>query len=216
MSSARQALSGRIEMETGCLHIPLGKYYIGWKRSDSFLSLLLNDIIAEVQTTWRVIDLEYRIKYIFKGTGDKGHEIADCHGTYMLYDNMQREEMSSPPEYLQEGFEFPELPEIESLKFHNKDNSKMRGMAKNDKEHTHLPVTDNTGTDDGVDNYPLTEAVWIETEMPQAEYNLEEDEFPLVGTELANFLNFDIDCFMNGGYRLLWEAGEEGRGDKEE
>ena len=88
----------------------------------------------------------------------------------------------------------------------------MRGMAKNDKEHTHLPVTDNTGTDDGVDNYPLTEAVWIETEMPQAEYNLEEDEFPLVGTELANFLNFDIDCFMNGGYRLLWEAGEEGRG----
>ena len=74
----------------------------------------------------------------------------------------------------------------------------MRGMAKNDKEHTHLPVTDNTGTDDGVDNYPLTEAVWIETEMPQAEYNLEEDEFPLVGTELANFLNFDIDCFMNG------------------
>ena len=80
--------------------------------------------------------MEYRIKYIFKGTGDKGHEIADCHGTYMLYDNMQREEMSSPPEYLQEGFEFPELPEIESLKFHNKDNSKMRGMAKNDKEHT--------------------------------------------------------------------------------
>jgi len=107
MSSARQALSSRIGMETGCLHIPLGKYYIGWKRSDSFLSLLLNDIIAEVQTTWRVIDLEYRIKYIFKGTGDKGHEIADCHGTYMLYDNMQREEMSSPPEYLHEGFEFP-------------------------------------------------------------------------------------------------------------
>ena len=33
--------------------------------------------------------MEYRIKYIFKGTRDKGHEIADCHGTYMLYDNMQ-------------------------------------------------------------------------------------------------------------------------------
>jgi hypothetical protein len=181
------------------------------KQSDSFLSLLLNDIISEVQTTWRAIDLEYRIKYIFKGTRDKGHEIADCHGTYMLYDNMQREEMSSPPEYLEEGFEFPELPETEYLTF-NKDNSQMRGMAKNDKEHTHLPVTDNTGTNDDVDNYPLTEAVWIETEMPQAEYDLEEDKFPLVGTELANFLNFDIDCFMNGGYRLLWEAGKEGRG----
>ena len=139
--------------------------------------------------------MEYRIKYIFKGTRDKGHEIADCHGTYMLYDNMQREEMSSPPEYLEEGFEFPELPETEYLTF-NKDNSQMRGMAKNDKEHTHLPVTDNTGTNDDVDNYPLTEAVWIETEMPQAEYDLEEDKFPLVGTELANFLNFDIDCFM--------------------
>ena len=100
------------------------------KQSDSFLSLLLNDIISEVQTTWRAIDLEYRIKYIFKGTRDKGHEIADCHGTYMLYDNMQREEMSSPPEYLEEGFEFPELPETEYLTF-NKDNSQMRGMAKN-------------------------------------------------------------------------------------
>lgn len=155
--------------------------------------------------------MEYRIKYIFKGTRDKGHEIADCHGTYMLYDNMRREEMSSPPEYLQEGYEFPELPETEYLTF-NKDNSQVRGMAKNDREHTHLPVIDNTGTDDDVDNYPLTEAVWMEAEEPKAEYDLEKDKFPLVGTELVNFLNFDIDCFMNGGYRLLWEAGENGRG----
>ena len=47
------------------------------KQSDSFLSLLLNDIISEVQTTWRAIDLEYRIKYIFKNVffGDKGHMV---------------------------------------------------------------------------------------------------------------------------------------------
>ena len=63
-----------------------------------------------------------------------------------------------------------------------------------------------------MENFPFTDAVWIEREEPQIEPNLEEDKLPLVGTELANFLNFDIDRFMNGGYRLLWEEGEDERG----
>lgn len=153
----------------------------------------------------------YRMKYIFKGTRDKGHEIADCHGTYMSYEVVQEQEMSHPPEYLKEGFEFPELPETEYLTF-NKDNSNMRSRVMADKAHTDLSVSDNTGTDDDMETFSFTEAVWIEREKPSTEYDLENDKFPLVGTELANFLNFDIDCFMNGGYRLLWEAGENGRG----
>lgn len=155
--------------------------------------------------------MEYRIKYIFKETRDKGHEIADYYGTYMSYEVVQEEEMPSPPGYLQEGFGFPELPETKYPIF-NKDNSQMRSMARTDKEHTHLPVAGNTDTDDLVESSPFTEAVWVEREEPQIEYNMEEDKFPLVGTELANFLNFDIDCFMNGGYQLLWEAGGDGRG----
>lgn len=156
--------------------------------------------------------MEYRLKYIFKNTRDKGHEVADCHGTFMSYEIVQEQEMSSPLEYLQEGFVFPELPETEYLTF-NKDNSKMRNKAKTDIAHIDLPVLDNTNADtDDIERFPFTDAVWVEREVSQVEYDLENDKLPLVGTELVNFLNFDIDCFMNGGYRLLWETGEDGRG----
>ncbi len=156
--------------------------------------------------------LVYRIKYLFKGTRDKGHEIADCYGTFNSYEVVQEQEMHHCPSYEEEGYEFPDIPETEYLTY-NKDNSKMRGRAKADVAHTDLPVTDNTNTDDGdMGKCPFTEAVWVEREEQQAEYDLENDKFPLVGTELVNFLNFDIDCFMNGGYRLLWEAGEANRG----
>lgn len=156
--------------------------------------------------------MEYRIKYIFKGTKDKGYEIADCHGTYMSYEIVQEQEMPFPHEYEKEGFEFPVLPYIDYQKY-NKDNSQMRGKARVDVTHTELPVLDKIIADDcGMENFPFTDAVWIEREEPQIEPNLEEDKLPLVGTELANFLNFDIDRFMNGGYRLLWEEGEDERG----
>lgn len=158
------------------------------------------------------MELIYRMKYLFNGTKDKGHEIADCYGTYMSYEIVQEQEMSFPHEYENKGFGFPVLPEIEYLTY-NKDNSQMRGKARADVTHTELPALDNTNADDGdMVNFPFTEAVWVEREEPQIEPNLKEDKFPLVGTELANFLNFDIDRFMNGGYRLLWEEGEEGRG----
>lgn len=154
----------------------------------------------------------YRIRYLFKGTRDKGHEIADCYGTYNSYEIVQEQEMPFRPSYEEEGFEFPVFPETEYLTF-NKDNSKMRNRAKADITHTDLPVSDNTNADDeDMEIFPFTDAVWVEREEPQMERDLGNDKFPLVGTELANFLNFDIDCFMDGGYRLLWEDGEDGRG----
>lgn len=40
--------------------------------------------------------LVYRIKYLFKGTRDKGHEIADCYGTFNSYEVVQTGNASPP------------------------------------------------------------------------------------------------------------------------
>lgn len=165
----------------------------------------LNDIILKIKGRLGDDEMNYRIQYIFKGTRDKGHEIADYYGTYQSYELVQEQEYMDCSVFDSEGVEFPSFPKTEYLGF-DKNNSKMRSRVKEDKLSTDLPVFDNTADKD-MDEFPVKfkDAVWVEREMAQLEYDLENEQFPLVGTELVNFLNFDIDCFMNGGCQLLWK-----------
>lgn len=152
----------------------------------------------------------YKMRYIFKGTRDKGHEITECHGNYESYEFLQENEGQAVPDYEVMDIEPPDFPETEYLNF-NKYNKEMRNRAKADTAYTDLPIFDNVNADDkGTEaEFPYKDAVWIEKNEPSYEPDLENGQFPLVGTELANFLNFDIDCFINGGYQLLWVYDSE-------
>lgn len=146
--------------------------------------------------------MHYRIKYIFKGSRDKGQEIMDYYGSYKIYDIIQNEEDGDS---VYEDIEPPEdrIVKTEYLGQLNSANSVMREKVKADKEHSDLPVFNQKMDDIDISLYKETK--WIEREYFQNTYDIEKESFPLVGTALVEFLNFDIDCYINGGYSLMWK-----------
>lgn len=164
----------------------------------------------------------YRIRYIFQGTRDKGMEIADCYGKYSLYEIIQGGEVGDT-EF--EDLEFPAIPETVIQKKYDKINGSLISRARADRTHTDLKVRPESDQEDSDQNemsgsekknngIPPQDGMWVEKEFPQFDYDIDNGQYPIVGTELANFLNFDIDCFMNGGYHLAWKYDvEEERDD---
>lgn len=141
--------------------------------------------------------MNYRIQYIIKGTREKVQEIADCYGTYRSY-QLDQESEHGDTEFIE--MELPDMPETEYKANFNRYNSSMRKCAAEDKNHSILPVSCAAQ-----DKNPFKTGVWVEREVPMYDYDTGAVKPSLVGTELANFLNFDIDLFMKGGYTRSWK-----------
>ena len=148
--------------------------------------------------------MEYRVKYIFKGTRDKGIEIMDAYGDYQVYELLQEGEAPDRDTIVEE--EAPDINISYEMKF-NPHNKQVRKMVRGDEEHQVMDVYTQVYTD--ISETGLIGGMWCPKKMEQRDY----DNDPItgnhiVGTEMANFLNFGIDRFMNGGYQLYWKSNE--------
>ena len=152
--------------------------------------------------------MQYRMKYIFKGTRDKGIEIMDAHGDYQSYELLQEGVEETEDTYLEA--EAPKTNINYEMKF-NPQNKQKRKIAREDVEHQIMDVYVEQETDTSKAGF--IGGVWVTKNEPMYDYDNNPPTESLgkyiVGTELANFLNFDIDRFMNGGYSLLWKSNEE-------
>lgn len=146
--------------------------------------------------------MQYRMKYIFKGTRDKGIEIMDAYGAYQFYELLQE-----GGEEIEDTYVEAKAPDVHinyEMKF-NPHNKQKRKIEREDAEHQILPTYE-IGKSRDADS-KLIGGMWVNKIWEETKY--EEIEQPelladsIVGTELAKFLNFDIDRFINGGYVLL-------------
>ena len=154
--------------------------------------------------------MQYRMKYIFKGTRDKGIEVMDAYGDYQAYELLQEGVEETEDIYIEA--EAPKTNINYEMRF-NPQNKQKRKIAREDVEHQIMDVYVEQETDTSKAGF--IDGVWVTKLATDFDYEKRMDEHPelfgnnIVGTELANFLNFDIDRFMNGGYSLLWKSNEE-------
>lgn len=148
----------------------------------------------------------YRIKYIFNGTRDKGVEVPDSYGEFKTYELIQKD-------CVVEGVGGPVeddriLPQIEYKGDFNPLNRHMRKKFRDDAGEYRQPIMEPDKFEP--DKFGITGGEWVtknwddgsDDENHSREARLSEY---MVGTELANFLNFDLDVFMNGTYELVWK-----------
>lgn len=163
----------------------------------------------------------YRIKYIFNGTRDKGVEISDYYGEFKTYELIQKD-------CVVEGVGGPLeddriLPQIEYKSGFNPLNRHMRKKFRDDAGEYNQPIIESEKFEP--EKFGIIGGEWVtknwddgsDDENHSREARLSEY---MVGTELANFLNFDLDVFMNGTYELVWkyekykDVDDEGDEDK--
>ncbi|MBO5353130.1 MAG: hypothetical protein J6A77_07505 [Lachnospiraceae bacterium] len=143
----------------------------------------------------------YRIKYVFSNSRDKGKELLDWYGEHNVYELTQAGCCECPDIAEEEDMEMPEEPEtVYELKF-NQRNTAARKRMQEDAGHWQIPVVESEKF--AAEKFGITGAEWrvrTEEEAPEEEGR----SSALVGTELVNFLNFDIDRFLHGGYDISW------------
>ena len=155
--------------------------------------------------------MQYRIKYVYKSSRDKGYEIMDCYGPYRIY-AMQQEQCELQGD-TSEKRKAPRFPKDEYIAQANstsvQKNKKIRSQRPQEQKEDNPELFD-------MEKYHIIGAGWVEKEGESSLSDAEVDgvEQYLIGTEMANFLNFDIDRFMYGGHRLRWEYDEEFEMDK--
>ena len=153
----------------------------------------------------------YRIKYIFNGTRDKGIEITDYYGDYKKYQLIQAN-------CEENGVGLVEPTErvgcdIEYMMQMNQRNHKERKLYKENEINDEDLIL---GAEcPKYEEFGIAGGEWVDENEPKVEdesvFLSEGRERPIVGTEMANFLNFDVDRFINGGYSFAWsyKVGEE-------
>jgi len=155
--------------------------------------------------------MEYRIKYVFNNSRDKGQELYDWYGEYKIYDLVQ-EGCCENPEFVEykvpKKFKAPET--VYEFGFNQK-NSEARQQAGEDTEHNVLPMIESEKFNP--EKFSITGGEWVTKEHKRKtdeEKTKEECETSkMVGTGLAEFLNFNIDEFIKGYYVLLWKYDTE-------
>lgn len=152
--------------------------------------------------------MNYRIKYIYKGTRDKGQEIMDYYGTYQIYELIQEDTIKDNTEYT-EYLNQSTVSRTYEAQF-NPTNKLARKAVREDSIHKKVEVYEAEPFQ--TDKFKITGAEWKEKYEPVFDYeNNPQAELldkKIIGTELANFLNFDIDRFMYGGHSILWNYDE--------
>lgn len=153
----------------------------------------------------------YRIKYIFNGTRDKGIEITDYYGDYKKYQLIQAN-------CEENGVGLVEPTErvgcdIEYMMQMNQRNHKERKLYKENEINDEDLILE--AECPKYEEFGIAGGEWVDENEPKVEdesvFLSEGRERPIVGTEMANFLNFDVDRFINGGYSFVWsyKVGEE-------
>ncbi len=159
----------------------------------------------------------YRIKYIFNGTRDKGVEVPDSYGEFKTYELIQKD-------CVMEGVGGPVEDEriwakLEYIKDFNPENRHMRKKFRDDEGVYNQPIIEQEQFEP--DKFGITGGEWVSKiwdDGSDDENHSREERLSkyMVGTELANFLNFDLDVFMNGSYEIVWKYEKYKDYDNEE
>lgn len=153
--------------------------------------------------------MQYRIKYVYKDSRDKGYEIPDYYGPYKIY-GIQQEQIST------EVYKEVPIPDFPQEEYKGQANpwgrQKRRQIQLQCQEPENCKVSEEQESILQSYEYALTGAGWLEKEYSKFDYDEDEPQQVgryLIGTEMANFLNFDVDRFINGGCRLKWQYDDE-------